>query len=154
MCTSKGRHLERRIKIVVLLKRVSDWSTYSKHPWLFQCMKLTPLKRCSYLWTFPWISLSLIYFNKRAAWTVSNRLTGSNRQLHPTHNSPKFSFFSADHEREGGMDQFNTQIVVDSSGTNKWLAPVILYSSCKMDVKYFPFDTQVGISLYGLFNNN
>jgi len=79
----------------------------------------------------------------------------SNRQSCPTHNlSPLksllkiFPFFSADHEREGGMDQFKTQIVVDSSGTNKWLAPVILYSSCKMDVKYFPFDTQVGICLY------
>ena len=46
------------------------------------------------------------------------------------------------------MDQFNTQIVVNSSGTNKWHAPVILYSSCKMDVKYFPFDTQVRICFY------
>ena len=46
------------------------------------------------------------------------------------------------------MDQFNTQIVVDASGTNKWLAPVILYSSCKMDVKYFPFDTEVKICFY------
>ena len=79
----------------------------------------------------------------------------SNRQLCPTHNPltplepvKDFSLFSADHEREGGMDQFKTQIVVDSSGTNKWLAPIILYSSCKMDVKYFPFDTQVGICLY------
>ncbi|XP_078356474.1 neuronal acetylcholine receptor subunit alpha-10-like [Oculina patagonica] len=53
-----------------------------------------------------------------------------------------YLYNNADHEREGGMDQFNTQIVINSSGWNKWLTPVILYSSCKMDVKYFPFDTQ------------
>ena len=73
-----------------------------------------------------------------------------------THLEPvqEFSSFSADHERVGGMDQFNTQIVVHSSGMNKWLAPVILYSSCKMDVKYFPFDTQVGISLYDIMQKH
>ena len=51
--------------------------------------------------------------------------------------------FSANNEREGGMDQFKTQIVINSSGWNMWLSPAIIISSCKMDVKYFPFDTQV-----------
>lgn len=41
------------------------------------------------------------------------------------------------------MDQFKTQIVINSSGWNMWLSPAIIISSCKMDVKYFPFDTQV-----------
>ncbi|XP_022781674.1 uncharacterized protein LOC111322769 [Stylophora pistillata] len=53
-----------------------------------------------------------------------------------------FSKTSADHERQSGMDQFHTQIVINSTGWNMWLTPVILYSSCKMDVKYFPFDAQ------------
>lgn len=41
------------------------------------------------------------------------------------------------------MDQFKTQIVINSSGWNIWLSSAIIISSCKMDVKYFPFDTQV-----------
>ena len=60
-----------------------------------------------------------------------------------SHNS--LSFLSANNEREGGMDQFGTQIVLNSSGWSKWLAPAILSSACKMDVKYFPFDTQVKV---------
>lgn len=43
------------------------------------------------------------------------------------------------------MDQFGTQIVLNSTGWSKWLAPAILSSACKMDVKYFPFDTQVKV---------
>jgi len=88
--------------------------------------------------------------DKHATWTNTEAWTDSYPHPQPfTQLEPvqEFSSFSADHEREGGMDQFKTQIVVDSSGTNKWLAPVILYSSCKMDVKYFPFDTQVGMCL-------
>lgn len=50
------------------------------------------------------------------------------------------------------MDQFNTQIVINSTGWNKWLTPVILYSACKMDVKYFPFDVQVENSLKYIFH--
>ncbi|PFX34597.1 Neuronal acetylcholine receptor subunit alpha-7 [Stylophora pistillata] len=68
------------------------------------------------------------------------------RQLSTGSHSPldnrMFSKTSADHERQSGMDQFHTQIVINSTGWNMWLTPVILYSSCKMDVKYFPFDAQ------------
>lgn len=35
-----------------------------------------------------------------------------------------------------------TKIKVNHNGTNTWLAPSILQSSCKIDVHYFPFDEQ------------
>ncbi|CAH3126211.1 unnamed protein product [Porites lobata] len=54
-----------------------------------------------------------------------------------------YLYNNANNERGGGMDQFKTQIVINSSGWNIWLSPAIIISSCKMDVKYFPFDTQV-----------
>jgi len=44
---------------------------------------------------------------------------------------------------DGALDRFHTKIVVDSDGWCKWLAPIIVSSSCKIDVKYFPFDEQV-----------
>ena len=36
----------------------------------------------------------------------------------------------------------NNPLLVTSYGTVRWLAPVILKSSCKLDVRYFPFDEQ------------
>ena len=38
-----------------------------------------------------------------------------------------------------------TKIKVNYNGTNTWLAPTILQSSCKINVQYFPFDEQVGV---------
>ena len=40
------------------------------------------------------------------------------------------------------MAAFKSQIKVSSNGDNLWLSPVILLSSCKIFVKYFPFDEQ------------
>ena len=33
-------------------------------------------------------------------------------------------------------------LLVTSHGTVRWLAPIILKSSCKLSVRYFPFDEQ------------
>lgn len=52
-------------------------------------------------------------------------------------------YFSADERVDGALDRFRTKIVVSSNGLCKWLAPIIISSSCKIDVKYFPFDKQV-----------
>ncbi|XP_073238907.1 neuronal acetylcholine receptor subunit alpha-10-like [Porites lutea] len=60
-----------------------------------------------------------------------------------------YLYNNANNEREGGMDQFKTQIVINSSGWNMWLSPAIIISSCKMDVKYFPFDTQFCLLKFG-----
>jgi len=36
----------------------------------------------------------------------------------------------------------NNPLLVTSHGTVRWLAPIILKSSCKLSVRYFPFDEQ------------
>ena len=52
------------------------------------------------------------------------------------------SFHSVDGGTDGSMAAFKSQIKVSSNGDNLWLSPVILLSSCKIFVKYFPFDEQ------------
>jgi len=49
---------------------------------------------------------------------------------------------NADGSSDGSLERFQQQIQVSSDGTNLWLAPIILLSSCKIYVKYFPFDEQ------------
>ena len=56
--------------------------------------------------------------------------------------------FSADDMFGGGMDKFEMRVVLKSNGRNMWLAPHIFKSSCKIDVKYFPFDEQRYIVSY------
>lgn len=41
------------------------------------------------------------------------------------------------------MDQFQTRVVVDHDGKVKWMGPIVLRTSCQVDIKMFPFDTQV-----------
>ena len=42
----------------------------------------------------------------------------------------------------GNLDQLSTRIVVHHTGANIWLAPLIIKSNCKVNVRYFPFDEQ------------
>lgn len=49
---------------------------------------------------------------------------------------------NVDDSTDGSLARFKSQIKVSSDGTNLWLSPVILISSCKIYVKYFPFDEQ------------
>ena len=37
---------------------------------------------------------------------------------------------------------FDTKVIVSSDGTVTWLSPNLLKSSCKINVRYFPWDTQ------------
>ncbi|XP_068691272.1 neuronal acetylcholine receptor subunit alpha-7-like [Montipora foliosa] len=37
---------------------------------------------------------------------------------------------------------FNTKVIIDSDGTVRWLSPNIITTSCKINIKYFPWDTQ------------
>ncbi|XP_048577603.1 neuronal acetylcholine receptor subunit alpha-7 isoform X2 [Nematostella vectensis] len=53
-----------------------------------------------------------------------------------------YLYNNADERDDGAMDRFRTKIVLSDTGQSKWLAPIILSSSCKIDVKYFPFDAQ------------
>jgi len=56
-----------------------------------------------------------------------------------------FIIISADEDKDGAQDRMKTKIKVNYNGTNTWLAPTILQSSCKINVQYFPFDEQVGV---------
>ena len=42
----------------------------------------------------------------------------------------------------GGIDLYRTQILMYPDGTHFWLAPAVFTSTCKLNMKYFPFDDQ------------
>ena len=42
----------------------------------------------------------------------------------------------------GNLDRLSTRVQLFHDGKNKWLAPVMLRSKCKINVEYFPFDAQ------------
>lgn len=42
----------------------------------------------------------------------------------------------------GNLDRMNFRVVLHYSGKNVWLSPVTFKSKCRIDIKYFPFDTQ------------
>ena len=54
-------------------------------------------------------------------------------------------YYSADEDISfgGNLDRLNFRVVLHSSGKNVWLAPVTFKSKCRIDIKYFPFDTQI-----------
>ncbi|XP_015764891.1 PREDICTED: acetylcholine receptor subunit beta-type acr-2-like [Acropora digitifera] len=54
-----------------------------------------------------------------------------------------YLYNNADEDHDGAQDKMQTKIKVDYNGTNRWLAPSILKSSCKINVRYFPFDEQI-----------
>jgi hypothetical protein len=57
-----------------------------------------------------------------------------------------FSFLatSADESIDfrGNLDRLSTRVKLFHDGKNMWLAPVMLRSKCKINVRYFPFDKQ------------
>ena len=53
-----------------------------------------------------------------------------------------FKPFSAETSKMGKPVGMSNPLLVTSHGTVRWLAPIILKSSCKLSVRYFPFDEQ------------
>ncbi|XP_048577800.1 neuronal acetylcholine receptor subunit alpha-7 isoform X2 [Nematostella vectensis] len=53
-----------------------------------------------------------------------------------------YLYNNADSGYDGSLYGFTAKIKVNYSGTNTWLAPKIFTTSCKINVKYFPFDQQ------------
>ena len=41
-----------------------------------------------------------------------------------------------------GLDQFQTRVVVNYDGKIQWMGPTVMRTSCQVDTKFFPFDTQ------------
>jgi len=54
-------------------------------------------------------------------------------------------YFSIENDKKynGLLDIMNTHIQVSSDGNHSWNALVMLRMSCGMDIKDFPFDTQI-----------
>ncbi|EDO38974.1 predicted protein, partial [Nematostella vectensis] len=53
-----------------------------------------------------------------------------------------YLYNNADSSADGSLYGFKAKIKVSHTGLNMWLAPTILTTSCKINVKYFPFDQQ------------
>ncbi|KXJ09443.1 neuronal acetylcholine receptor subunit alpha-10 [Exaiptasia diaphana] len=49
---------------------------------------------------------------------------------------------NADETYAGGLEKYKTSVIVYSDGTNEWNSPASFTSTCKINVKYFPFDKQ------------
>ncbi|XP_046847519.1 neuronal acetylcholine receptor subunit alpha-10-like isoform X1 [Xenia sp. Carnegie-2017] len=41
-----------------------------------------------------------------------------------------------------GLDQFKTRVVVHNNGRVQWMGPINLRTSCKMDMRMYPYDVQ------------
>lgn len=54
-------------------------------------------------------------------------------------------------ENRGEMFLFETPIIVNNDGTLFWYSPVKIKTSCKIDITYFPFDTQTCMLKFGLW---
>ncbi|XP_028411581.1 acetylcholine receptor subunit alpha-like isoform X2 [Dendronephthya gigantea] len=53
-----------------------------------------------------------------------------------------YLYNNADESSDGNQHSFNTKVKLKSNGVHKWLAPAIVKTACKINVKYFPFDEQ------------
>ena len=54
-----------------------------------------------------------------------------------------FFLFSVNEEGDHGEQYlFDTKVIISHDGTVTWLSPNLIKSSCKINVKYFPWDTQ------------
>ncbi|XP_020914175.1 neuronal acetylcholine receptor subunit alpha-10 [Exaiptasia diaphana] len=60
-----------------------------------------------------------------------------------------YLYNNGENVNDGGMNHFSTQITLHFNGMNIWLAPILLTSSCKIDVTHFPFDEQRCILKFG-----
>ena len=61
----------------------------------------------------------------------------------------QFSFNSADDTYGGGYEKYKTKVIIKSNGTSSWYSPASFTSTCKINVKLFPFDWQTCIMKFG-----
>lgn len=57
--------------------------------------------------------------------------------------------FSAGNEFSGGTEKYKTPVIVSYDGTNSWFSPASFTSTCKIDVTFFPFDSQICSMKFG-----
>ena len=56
---------------------------------------------------------------------------------------------TAHDESVSGTDVYKAHVQIDENGTFTWMSPVTLKSSCDIDVKWFPFDSQSCSLIFG-----
>ena len=67
------------------------------------------------------------------------------KQFHNT-----FTFcLSADDTYGGGYEKYKTKVIVNYDGSSSWYSPASFTSTCKINVKLFPFDWQTCVMKFG-----
>ena len=51
-------------------------------------------------------------------------------------------YFSAAKGFAGGLEKYKTKVVIRSNGTITWFAATQFTSSCKQNIRFFPYDEQ------------
>ena len=90
-------------------------------------------------------------------WLSCLEIKKSNDSQGPTPSASKnvvrLTFYYSAHddnaEYGGNMDTLKTRIKVHHTGHMMWLAPLFLKAKCYIDVKDFPFDTQMCYLKFG-----
>ena len=54
----------------------------------------------------------------------------------------------------GHVEKFRTNVIIDHHGSNTWLIPTSFRSSCRLDIAFFPFDTQICNMTFGSWTYN
>lgn len=75
-------------------------------------------------------------------------------ELNRKYNSSFFPY-SAEGGSKSALDQWKTPVTIKKDGNCSWMAPGVVKTSCKLNVRYFPFDEQVKVfcSLYTTQSN-
>ena len=58
-------------------------------------------------------------------------------------------FYSADDTYGGGYEKYKTKVIINHDGSSSWYSPASFTSTCKINVKLFPFDWQTCIMKFG-----
>lgn len=97
-------------------------------------------------WHDPWLSWDASKYNGLSSINISPNLVWKpDIVLHNNVNE------EGDH---GEQYLFDTKIIVSSDGTATWLSPNLIKSSCKINVKYFPWDIQTCYLKFGSWTFN
>lgn len=97
-------------------------------------------------WHDPWLSWNASKYHGLSSINISPKLVWKpDIVLHNNVNE------EGDH---GEQYLFDTKIIVSSDGTATWLSPILIKSSCKINVKYFPWDMQTCYLKFGSWTFN
>ncbi|KAL9987422.1 hypothetical protein ACROYT_G001725 [Oculina patagonica] len=62
---------------------------------------------------------------------------------------PDIVLYNSIQSDSGEMYKFNTKVVINYNGSCQWYAPTEVKTVCKIDITYFPFDTQRCTMVFG-----